>query len=136
LEINDVLGSIIKNGSITRATRDFTESAFAKFEDEFDPAYLHLTLENAAVRDHIRIDFKRLSSTNAGFATFARGSDGWKMRIAIHDELDLPSRFGVTCHWLTFISGIWAPTKIVGGPVGGILVGLFQKSKPNPSHLS
>lgn len=76
---------------------------FAKFEGEFDLAYLNLTVENAAVRDSIRIDFKRLSSTNAGFATFARASDGWKMRIAIHDELDLPSRFGVVCHKLAHI---------------------------------
>jgi hypothetical protein len=76
---------------------------FAKFEGEFEPAYLTLTVENAAVRDGIRIDFKRLSSTNAGFATFARGPDGWKMRIAIHDELDLPSRFGVVCHELAHI---------------------------------
>jgi hypothetical protein len=76
---------------------------FAKFEGEFEPAYLSLTVENAAVRDRIRIDFKRLSSTNAGFATFARGADAWKMRIAIHDELDLPSRFGVVCHELAHI---------------------------------
>jgi len=76
---------------------------FATFEGEFDPAHLNLAVENAATRDRIRIDFKHLSSTNAGFATFARGCDGWKMRIAIHNDLDLPSRLGVVCHELAHI---------------------------------
>lgn len=76
---------------------------FARFEGEFDPEYLNFAVQNAAVRDKIRIDFKRLSSTNAGFATFARGGDGWKMRIAIHEKLDQPSRFGVVCHELAHI---------------------------------
>ena len=51
----------------------------------------------------IRIDFKTLSSTNSGFATIARGIDGEKMRIAIHAELDPPSRYGVVCHELAHI---------------------------------
>ena len=55
------------------------------------------------MHDKIRVDFKTLSTTNAGFATIAGGGEGWKMRIAIHDELDEPSRFGVLCHELAHI---------------------------------
>lgn len=76
---------------------------FARFKGEFDPERLTRLVSNAAVRDHVRIDFKTLSSTNAGFATIAGGRDGAKMRIAIHDKLDAPSRFGVVCHELAHI---------------------------------
>lgn len=76
---------------------------FASFKGEFDPEKLTRLVSNAAVRDHVRIDFKTLSSTNAGFATIAGGRDGAKMRIAIHDKLDAPSRFGVVCHELAHI---------------------------------
>jgi len=76
---------------------------FAKFEGEWNPKQLDQTVENAMERDRIRIDFKRLSSTNAGFATLALGSGESKMRIAIHEELDLPSRFGVVCHELAHV---------------------------------
>ena len=76
---------------------------FASFEGEWGSAWLKRTVENAARHDRIRIDFKALSSTHAGFATIARGSGEWKMRIAIHDGLDEPSRFGVLCHELAHI---------------------------------
>ena len=76
---------------------------FAHIEGEWDSAWLKRTVENAARHDHIRVDFKRRSSTLAGFATIARGSGDWKMRIAIHDGLDEPSRFGVLCHELAHI---------------------------------
>jgi hypothetical protein len=76
---------------------------FARFEGKWNPAGLHRTVENATVRDRIRIDFKRLSSTNAGFATLARGDSNSKMRIAIHDQLDEPSRYGILCHELAHI---------------------------------
>jgi len=77
---------------------------FARFEgDTWDPQWLSRTIENARARDHIRIDFKALSSTNAGFATIARGDASSKMRIAIHDELDERSRYGVLCHELAHI---------------------------------
>ena len=76
---------------------------FAHFEGEWDSGCLKRTVANAARHDRIRIDFKTLSSTHAGFATIARGSDDWKMRIAIHDGLDEASRFGVLCHELAHI---------------------------------
>ncbi len=76
---------------------------FAHFEGEWDAAWLERTVENAARHDRIHVDFKTLSSTLAGFATIARGSGDWKMRIAIHDGLDEPSRFGVLCHELAHI---------------------------------
>lgn len=60
-------------------------------------------IDNASKRDRIRIDVKRLSSTNAGFATIARGDREFKMRIALHEELKEPSRFGVACHELAHI---------------------------------
>ena len=76
---------------------------FAHFEGDWDSDWLKRTVENAARRDHIRVDFKTLSSTNAGFATIAHGSGDLKMRIAIHDGLNEPSRFGVLCHELAHI---------------------------------
>ncbi len=76
---------------------------FATFAGDWKDDYLNKTLENAAKRDRIRIDVKRLSSTNAGFATIARGDREFKMRIAIHEELDSPSRYGVVCHELAHI---------------------------------
>ncbi len=79
-------------------------SKFARFEGgAWDSTWLHRTVENAAVHDRIRVDFKSLSSTNAGFATLARGTGKWKLRIAIHAELDEPSRYGVLCHELAHI---------------------------------
>jgi hypothetical protein len=75
---------------------------FSKFEGEWEPEWLSNAVENA--KGHrIRVDFKTLSSTNGGFATLAPGSGEWKMRIAIHDGLDAPSRFGVLCHELAHI---------------------------------
>ena len=76
---------------------------FARFEGEWNPQFLHRTVENAKVRDHVRIEFKTLSSTNAGFATLARGDSSSKMRIAIHEALDDRSRYGVLCHELAHI---------------------------------
>ena len=75
---------------------------FAKFEGKWDPAWLTNALQNAEGL-RIRVDFKRLSSTNGGFATLDGGSGEWKMRIAIHDGLDEPGRFGVLCHELAHI---------------------------------
>jgi hypothetical protein len=75
----------------------------ARFEGEWDESRLALALENAAQRDRIRVDFKPLSSTLAGFATFAHGDGNWKHRIAIHNALDKPSRFGVLCHELAHV---------------------------------
>lgn len=81
--------------------KEITE--FAKFEGEWKSESLSRLVENAQVHDKVRVDFKTLSSTNAGFATIATGQGKWKMRIAIHDKLDEPSKFGVLCHELAHI---------------------------------
>jgi len=81
--------------------KEITE--FAKFEGEWKSEWLARMVQNADVHDKIRVNFKTLSSTNAGFATIAAGEGGWKMRIAIHEQLDEPSRFGVLCHELAHI---------------------------------
>ena len=76
---------------------------FARFEGEWDGAWLKRAIDNAARHNHVRVDFKTLSTTQVGFATIVRGAGGCKMRIAIHDGLDEPSRFGVLCHELAHI---------------------------------
>lgn len=76
---------------------------FAKFEGDWNPEWLDRTISNAWERDRVRIDFKALSSTNAGFATLACGGGESKMRIVVHEELDVPSRYGVLCHELAHI---------------------------------
>lgn len=76
---------------------------FAHFEGEWNPRWIQQTVRNAAIHDRVRVDFKHLSSTNAGFATLARGTEKWKMRIAVHDGLDRPSRYGVMVHELAHI---------------------------------
>jgi len=76
---------------------------FATFKGKWEPQWLERTVMNAVERDNIRVDFKSLSSTNAGFATLAYGKGDYKMRIGIHSELDFPSRYGVLCHELAHI---------------------------------
>jgi hypothetical protein len=78
-------------------------SNFAKFTGAWREEYLNSTLANALRHYRIRVNFKHLSSTNAGFATIARGDIGSKMRIAVHEELDAASRYGVVCHELAHI---------------------------------
>jgi hypothetical protein len=68
---------------------------FSRFEGEWRDEWLNRFVKNANGH-RIRVDFKSLSSTHSGFATIDRGSDDWKMRIAIHDGLDNPSRLGVS----------------------------------------
>lgn len=75
---------------------------YARFEGDWDSKLLSRMIANAAGY-HIRVDVKTLSSTNGGFATVARGTGDEKMRVAIHDGLDEPSRFGVLCHELAHI---------------------------------
>jgi hypothetical protein len=75
---------------------------FAQFEGQWEPAWLERLVENAR-RHRIRIDFKHLSSTNAGFATFGNVQPGEKMRIAIHAALSEPSKFGILCHEMAHI---------------------------------
>jgi len=76
---------------------------FATYQGQWNPDWLQCAVQNAAIRDRIRVDFKNLSSTNAGFATLAHGVGEWKMRIVIHTELDEPSQYGTLCHELAHI---------------------------------
>jgi hypothetical protein len=103
---------------------------FAEFEGSWNPTWLSNLIKNAAGH-RIRVDFKSLSSTNAGFATLAAGSGNWKMRIAIHKGLNGPSRFGVLCHELAHIllGHLGAPIGATGlrtGPHG------FDAFDPQP----
>lgn len=100
---------------------DFPEALqnFAKFTGKWNPNWLSNLVENAEKRDRIQVQFKNLSSTHAGFATPEVRDSHWKMRIAIHAELDEPSRFGVLCHELAHIhlghlgtdSDYWWPSR-------------------------
>ena len=92
---------------------------FARFKGEWNPKWLSHLVENAEKRDRIQVQFKNLSATHAGFATTQVRDSHWKMRIAIHAELDEPSRFGVLCHELAHIhlghlgtdSDYWWPSR-------------------------
>jgi hypothetical protein len=92
---------------------------FARFKGEWNPKWLSHLVDNAEQRDRIQVQFKNLSSTHAGFATTQVRDSIWKMRIAIHAELDEPSRFGVLCHELAHIhlghlgtdSDFWWPSR-------------------------
>jgi len=75
---------------------------FANFKGKFEPKWLDRLRQNAESY-RIRVDIKKLSSTNAGFATVARGTGNWKMRIVLHDKLSDVSCFGVLCHELAHI---------------------------------
>jgi hypothetical protein len=75
---------------------------FSHFEGQWDPRRLDLTIDNAKKHDLVQVQYKSLSSTSSGFAT-CRSKDDWKMRIAIHEKLDEPSRYGVLCHELAHI---------------------------------
>lgn len=76
---------------------------FARFEsEEWDDRWLERLVENAGGH-RILIQFKTLSSTHGGFATLARDTGDWKMRVVIHDQLNKPSRFGVLCHEIAHI---------------------------------
>lgn len=75
---------------------------FARFEGDWNPKWLANIVENAN-KYMIKVQFKKHSSTSAGFATLVRGNITDKMRISIHNGLDEPSRFGVLCHELAHI---------------------------------
>ena len=64
--------------------------SLATYQGQWKPDWLQRTVRNAAFRNRIRVDFKILSSTHAGFATLAHGTGEWKMRIAINSRLKLP----------------------------------------------
>jgi hypothetical protein len=80
-----------------------TLQEFSRFEGKWDPKRLQRTTENASTHDLIQIEPVTLSSTNSGFATISGARRGMKMRIAIHDKLDEPSRYGVLLHELAHI---------------------------------
>lgn len=76
---------------------------FASFFGKADYECLERAVQNAAAHYKIRVDFKQLSSTLAGFATTVRGDANFLMRTAIHGELNTESRIGVLCHELAHI---------------------------------
>jgi hypothetical protein len=76
---------------------------FAQFRGDWDPRWIERMVENAARHFSIRIAFKELTSTLAGFATVDRRPPDCKMRIVVHNGLDEPSRFGVLCHELAHV---------------------------------
>ena len=75
---------------------------FAKLEGKWDPKWLENLTTNAE-RHRIRVDFKPLSSTEAGLARVTRGPEGEKFRIVIHAELEQSDRFGTLCHEIAHI---------------------------------
>jgi hypothetical protein len=75
---------------------------FAHFEGKWNPKWLSNLVENAG-RHRLRVTFKTLSSTNGGFASNRSGDASSKMRIAVHDKLDEPSRFGVLVHEIAHV---------------------------------
>ena len=92
---------------------------FSKFHGQWNPSWLENLTQNGN-RYKIRIDYKELGSVNAGFATYSSRGTDWKMRIAIHHQLDGASRFGVLCHELAHIflghlggdKDLWWPSRI------------------------
>ncbi len=76
--------------------------SFAQFEGDWNPKWLTNLVDNVE-KYMVRVDFKKHSTTSAGFATLVRGKNMEKMRVSIHNELDEPSRFGVLCHELAHI---------------------------------
>lgn len=75
---------------------------FGRFAGPWQSKRLDNLVENAR-RHKVRVDFRPLSSTYAGFAQALGASGEWKLRIAVHDGLDEPSRFGVLCHELAHV---------------------------------
>jgi len=75
---------------------------FAQFKGNWHVTWINRMIENAH-RHGINVQFKKLTSTNGGFATLSRGIGDWKMRIVLHNQLDDPSRFGVLCHEIAHI---------------------------------
>ena len=75
---------------------------FATFEGRWDPAWLGRLIQNAQ-RHLIRVDFRPLSSTNAGFVRLEAGTTHEKFRIVIHEGLTEKSGFGVLCHEMAHI---------------------------------
>ena len=75
---------------------------FTRFEGRWDPAVLRQMLVNAEGL-RIRVEFKPLSSTLAGFATWGPALQPWKRRIVVHAGLDERARFAVLVHELAHV---------------------------------
>ena len=75
---------------------------FAKFEGTWDPDWLDRLIQNAG-RHLIRVDFRPLSSTNAGFVQQTLPMEHEKFRVVIHSKLEEKSRFGVLCHEMAHV---------------------------------
>lgn len=75
---------------------------FAHFNGEWNPKWLYYLTENAN-KYMIRVNYRKHSTTSAGFAAIDRGDKSEKMRISISEDLDEPSRFGVLCHELAHV---------------------------------
>lgn len=75
---------------------------FGTVEGKWDPHWLWRLIESIH-RVGIRVDFKPLSSTNAGFVTRTLGPEHDVLRIVIHEGLQESSRFGALCHELAHV---------------------------------
>ena len=76
---------------------------FASCTGPWDPGWLERMLNNAGQRDRIQVQFKDLSTVQAGFASTRVRDPHWKLRVAIHAALDEPGRFATLCHELGHI---------------------------------
>jgi len=92
---------------------------FATLEGDYESEWMVRMVENAR-RRRIKVDFKVLSSTSAGYATVARETGDWKMRIVVDSRRDEPSRFGILCHELAHVllghlgtdHDLWWPSRL------------------------
>ena len=75
---------------------------FAAVDGELKPEALSNLLASAK-RDHIKVEFVKLSSTHAGRASTRVESPAWKMRVVIHEGLDEKSRLAILAHELAHI---------------------------------
>jgi hypothetical protein len=75
---------------------------FARVGGAWRSEHLERMLANAD-RWKIRVNFKRLSTTNGGFATTEPKSRQFKMRVVVDENRDAAGRFATLCHELAHI---------------------------------
>jgi hypothetical protein len=75
---------------------------FASAHGDWNPNRLKQLLDNAE-RWKVRVEFKALSSTHGGFATYDQRGEDFKMRVVVHNGLDERGRYSVLCHELAHI---------------------------------
>lgn len=73
-----------------------------RFEGRWNDDWLAHLIEHAKRRG-IRVNFKPLSLTRAGFVQESHGREGERFRIVINDDLGPSDRFGVLCHELAHV---------------------------------